>query len=527
MTTRARAPRRATRRLDLGDYSRRVDSFLEQVNEATYRQLAGLEEEMGLEALYAEHAALFEPAAIDGLRAAADKDDAEAGEARAFLAFAVAGNVAAAVADVTDAVETAQARAVVVWRGERIPYRDVWNRATDIAHRAERNALARSYYDAVEAINPLREERFARMAEAVRALGYDDAADMLRRTAGFDPVELAADQRAFLADSETSYFAALRRFLAEIDIEQGDAAKVDLARILRGAGWDAWFPARGMLPALRGTLAGMGIDLDTQRAITLDVERRERKAPRAFCAAVRVPGDVRLVIQPRGGWDDYAAVLHEAGHAEHFAHVDSDLPIAFRRLGDDSLTEGYGMLFELLVGDPAWLSEQVGMPEAEAVAFADFHAFWQLAGLRQRAAKLLYELAAHGASDPGLAREQYAGMVGLSLGVRTAPEEYLAAMDDNLYVARYVRADMVAGSLAAWLRARAGDAWWRSADAGESLRRSWSRGQQWDARDVVAHLGYDRLDWRPVLRQIRTRLIGEMSGYGGPNITTRAGTRKV
>ena len=45
--------------------------------------------------------------------------------------------------------------------------------------------------------------------------------------------------------------------------------------------------------------------------------------------------------------------------------------------------------------------------------------------------------------------------------------------------------------------------------------------------DALAQLGYDALDWRPVLRQIRTRLIGEMSGYGGPNITTRAGTRKV
>jgi hypothetical protein len=44
---------------------------------------------------------------------------------------------------------------------------------------------------------------------------------------------------------------------------------------------------------------------------------------------------------------------------------------------------------------------------------------------------------------------------------------------------------------------------------------------------VVAHLGYDSLDWRPVLRKIRTQLIGEMSGYGGPNITTRAGTRKI
>jgi len=49
----------------------------------------------------------------------------------------------------------------------------------------------------------------------------------------------------------------------------------------------------------------------------------------------------------------------------------------------------------------------------------------------------------------------------------------------------------------------------------------------WSAEQVVAHLGYDSLDWRPVVRQIRAKLVGEMSGYGGPNITTRAGTRKV
>jgi hypothetical protein len=86
---------------------------------------------------------------------------------------------------------------------------------------------------------------------------------------------------------------------------------------------------------------------------------------------------------------------------------------------------------------------------------------------------------------------------------------------------------MLEGSLNAWFRSRYVDAWWRSPAAGDALRRSWARGQEWTAEQVVAHLGYDRLDWRPVLRQIRTLLIGEMSGYGGPNITTRAGTRKV
>ena len=526
-TTPSKRARRTRSRLDLAAYGEQLDRFLEQVNEAQYRQLAGLEDGMGLEAIYAEHGGLFDKRAIESLRTLADGDGEEPAQARALLAFAVEEHLSSRVAELTEAIAVAESQAVVVWRGARIAYRDVWNRATDIAHRAERNALAASHYEALEAMNPLRWERLLRMVELARQLGYADVPDMVSRTAGFAPEELAAEERAFLVDSETVYFAALRRNLAEIDIEQGDASRVDLARILRASGWDAWFPGRGMLPALRRTLAGMGIDLDSQAAIGLDVERRERKSPRAFCATLRVPGDVRLVMQPRGGWEDYAALLHEAGHAEHFAHVSADLPIAFRRLGDASLTEGYAGLFELLLGEPAWLMEHAGMPEAEAIAFADFNAFWQLSRARLLAARLIYELYLHREPDVILAREQFAGMMSHTLGVITPPEEYLVQTDDNLRVARYARAVMVEGALAAWLRASYGEAWWRSAEAGDALRRSWSRGQQWNAQDVVAHLGYDHLDWRPVLRQIRTRLIGEMSGYGGPNITTRAGTRKV
>lgn len=526
-TSPGKRTRRTPARFDLAAYGAGLDRFLEQVNEAYYRQLAGLEHGLGLEAIYAEHARLFDARAIASLRKLADGEGEEAAQARPLLAFAVEEHLSTRVADLTERIAVTESQAVVIWRGERIAYRDVWNRATDIAHRAERNALASSYYEAVEAINPLRWERLARMIEAVRQIGYADVPDMVARTAGFDPEELAAQLRAFLVDSETVYFAALRRNLAEIDIEQGDAYRVDLARILRASGWDSWFPGRGMLPALRSTLAGMGIDLDAQPSIRLDVERRERKSPRAFCATVRVPDDLRLVMQPRGGWDDYAALLHEAGHAEHFAHVSPDLPVAFRRLGDASLTEGYGDLFELLIGEPTWLMEHIGMPEAEAIAFADFSAFWQLSRARSGAARLIYELFLHREPDHVLARAQYAGMIGHTIGVITPAEDFLAGTDDNLYAARYARAVMVGSALSAWLKATYGEAWWRSTEAGEALRRSWARGQQWNARDVVAHLGYDRLDWRPVLRQIRTRLIGEMSGYGGPNITTRAGTRKV
>ena len=520
MATRTRS------RVNLRTYPERLERFHAQFSEAIYRQLAGLDEVMGLPAIYAEHADLFSAAAIDALRERATKDDEAGSQAREMLAFALQEHVSAAVAEETEQIEVAEARAVIVWRGERIPYRQVPNRASDIANRIERNALYDSYLEAVEVINPIREAKLATVRETVRQLGYDDVPAMVAATAGFDPDALAAEMRLLLAESETVYFAALRRFLAEIDIEQGDASRADLNHVIRGEGWDRWFEAHRMLPAFRATLAGLGIDIDAQPNILLDVEERPQKSARAFCAVVNAPNDVRLVMQPRGGWDDYAALLHEGGHAEHFGHVDPSLPIAWRLLGDNSLTEGYGLLFERLVGEPAWLRHIIGMPDDEAGGFADFNAFWYLAGLRRMGASLLYELNLHRTEDLAIAREEYAGMLGLTLGVRWPQEEYLG-VDDNLYVARYARAAMVAGSLGSWLQATGGEAWWTSRECGEALRRSWSRGQQWNAQDVVAHLGYDHLDWRPVLRQIRTLLIGEMSGYGGPNITTRAGTRKV
>lgn len=518
---------RSKQRFDRTDYARGVEAFQAELGEEYYANLAGLKDDLSLTPIYERHADLFAREAIDALRPLSTGEGDDARAARHLLAFATEGFLERETAALTEQIETAETRAVVVWRRERLPYRALPNRIAEIADRGERNALDASYREAVEAINPQREERLARLHELAVELGHPDYLAMVTASRGFDPGQLAVDMQLFLAESETVYFAALRRFLALIEIEQGDASIADLQHLIRGSGWDRWFDQRRMLPALTSTLAGLGIDLAAQPNVRLDLELRPAKSPRAFCAPVRIPEDVRLVIQPRGGWADYASLLHEAGHAEHFAHVDPELPAAFAWLGDNSVTEGYAALLEFLFMEPEWLSEHLGMPEADIAGFLDFAAFWRLYMLRRYTAKLLYELRLHRGGDPALNRAYYAGLLGLITGVRIPESSYLADVDDNLYAAQYLRSWLFEGSLSASLRQRHGAAWWRDAGAGETLRRAWSRGQEWNAQDVVAHLGYDRLDWRPVLRQIRTRLIGEMSGYGGPNITTRAGTRKV
>jgi hypothetical protein len=144
--------------------------------------------------------------------------------------------------------------------------------------------------------------------------------------------------------------------------------------------------------------------------------------------------------------------------------------------------------------------------------------------IRRLVAELHYELRLFTSDEPAIQRAYYAGIVGHTTGVAVAEEGYLTGLEAPFASARKLESAMLAGMLVDTLEQRHGLRWWRepaSAQLVEKVGNSSSRD------DALAELGYDALDWRPVLRQIRTRLIGEMSGYGGPNITTRAGTRKV
>ena len=525
-TTTTVRPRRSSR-FSLPAYEQRLETFNAEQGEAQYANLAGLSRELDLASVYHRHADLFSERAIDGLRELAAGRTAAAARAQRLLGFAVEGHLELAVADLSDRIATAETTAVVVWRGERIGYRQVPLRVSAIAHREERNALDERYRLAVEVINPLREERWERMYEGAAALGAADYVGLVRDSFGFDPEALVGGVTWFLEHSETVYYAAIRRYLALIEIEGGDATVADVGYLLRGVGWDQYFEANRLVAVMTRTLADLGIELATQSGITLDLEPRPDKSPRAFCVPIRVPGDVRLVVQPRGGHEDYNGAFHEMGHLQHFAHIAADLPAADRLVGDSSVTEGWAFLFQRLLTEPDWLADELRMPRDAIAGWLDFAAFRRLFYLRRYCAKLLYELRLHRGGSWTVHRAEYAGLLGALTGIITPEASYLADVDDGFYAARYLRAWLLDASLATALHDQHPTAWWRSAAAGEWLRQMWRKGLGPSAEDVIASLGYDHLDWRPVLRQIRAQLIGEMSGYGGPNITTRAGSRKV
>ncbi len=365
------------------------------------------------------------------------------------------------------AIAAAERDAVVIWRGEPIRFDDLPARIARTDGRGERDGIYAGWIEALEAINPHYRARLAHWREAARSTGVDDASTTL--AGGRDVEALSLELEGLAIASETVFYAALRRYLALIDIEQGDATVADLWHVTRGAAWAHWFGQR-------------------------DLDRAAGETGRPI--ADHLHGD---------GWRSAEAGL--TGEGPH-----ASVPAA--------MAEVYGAL----VGDPAWLRASLRMAPDDIGSFADFVAFVRLWRLRRSLAMTQYELRLYRSADEALQRAYFSGIVGHATGVGVSEAAYLHDVGTPFSSVADLERTMLAGAMATAVEHRFGAMWWTDEGARELLAELAAAPS---TEDALAQLGYDALDWRPVVRQIRTRLIGEMSGYGGPNITTRAGTRKV
>src|SRR5579884_410472 len=130
-----------------------------------------------------------------------------------------------------------------------------------------------------------------------------------------------------------------------------------------------------------------------------------------------------LVIQPIGGKDDWEALFHEAGHTEHYAHTSAELSMEARRLGDMAVTEGWAMLMQHLVTEPAWLNRRLDVPRPQDLAYDG--AVSLLYFVRRYAAKLLYEIEFFQADDIASMKARYFELLSDALKLPVNAESYL------------------------------------------------------------------------------------------------------
>lgn len=469
--------------IELETYRRGVDRFIAELDEEYYLHFAGHKPELELAPIYERHEQLasLETCRELGERAASDPS------VRELWRFACEGYLGSVTTEESEAIAGIEADGEVVLSGEPIPFRAV---RAEIAGEADRERRAR--LDAARAsfteatLNPLYQAALERAHETARQLG-SSGYRALYESFGF---ELAALERAcaeLLNETEELYvdrFGELceRRLGVSLDA----AERHDIHRLLRAPNWDEGFPASTMLPALEQTLAGLGIDAHAQPNIHLDTDERPSKSPRAFCAPIEVPGRIMLVIKPMGGLDDWRALFHEAGHAQHFAHTSPALPVEARRLGDNAVTEGYAFLLERMVDDQVWLRRRLdfGRPDELASEAATV----LLYAVRRYCGKLLYELGLHEADSLDGMPSRYAQALGEATRVAHSEADFLADVDPGFYCSSYLRAWAVEAHLREFFAERYGTGWFASPAAGSLLRELWYEGQNMDADRLVSEV---------------------------------------
>ena len=278
------------------------------------------------------------------------------------------------------------------------------------------------------------------------------------------------------------------------------------------------------MAALTATVAGLGIDLAAQTGITLDIEPRPRKSPmrsasrfgcRATFGSWSCPGvDTRTMEAPARDGPRPASRAYRREPAPGRS-------LRGRRNGD----RGVGVPVPV----PARRSGVAGRGARDAPRRDR-----RLARLRRvpgsSTSSVATERSFSTSCDCTVAR-RWCSAPSTPACLASSPAFVLRTratwrMSTTGCMRRYLRAWLFEATVSSALRDRygwpGGDPRRRSIPAGHLARRTGTIG---GGRGCP--LGYDHLDWRPVLRQIRAQLIGEMSGYGGPNITTRAGSRKV
>ena len=481
--------------LDLPRFERDAEAYCRAVAYQCYAAGAGLQAVPALVALFQDFGHLFRDDTYGELLDA----DLPPRQKQLLQDFVASGFFAERTAALTEQVAAREAAATVPWDDQPVPLRQVPVLLANEPDARRRHELAAAHHRAVADLNSLYQERHRIQVESASKLGADYLA-LFDATRGLQLADLAQAAQRYLELSARPYFEALDDLLTTIGMARADPWLCDLVWLLRGRQFDPAFRSRTLLPVLYRAARELGLDLEAQSAIAVDIEPRPLKSPRPFCAALDVPHDVRMVLQPRGGRLDYLALFHLAGQAEYFANRDRTQPFAYRWVVDDGLLESYGLLWTALLREPAWLARYLELEApADAVRIAHLE---RLYVSRRAAVAVLWELQLHRGDDYDRLAVQYADLFTRELGVEHARERFLVDTADGLAGAQQFRAWIFEAQLRRYLQREYDPEWYRLPRVGRFLRDLWREGSKYSLEELARYLGYSGLDLRPLAEEL-------------------------
>ncbi|MCB9477437.1 MAG: hypothetical protein H6684_10030 [Deltaproteobacteria bacterium] len=444
--------------------------------------------------LYEGYEDLFTKDAIAVTREAiANTNDPEKAKALTFFKqYQESEYLGAQTAMLADIQNDLEAELKVLVDGELIPYHNLDGRLANEKDPRKRAEMAKEEYRIYDLLNKVVLKRQLDESQRLaRELGYANYLEMSASMKAVDVDKLAASCRAVLDRTQSLYFELFDKVSP---IPRTEFRRSDILRVLGAKRYDEVYPKDKLLASMNNVLGGMGVDLHRQKNILVHDEMLPKKNPRAVCFPIRVPEDVRLSIKPHGGKDDFSALYHEMGHAQHFANSKTNV-WEFQHLGSNAVTEGYAYVFEAVVEDPRFLHEQMDADDAVIKRLKQHSTFARLYMLRRYASKILYEVDLfRGAGEP---QELYRKHLSAGYGFELTEDEATRALSDVdpfLYSADYYQAFFLEAMLRKYMTDNFGDPWWKQPAAMQFLKSLWAKGNELSGDELAEILGFTPLD---------------------------------
>lgn len=496
----------------LDEYRQRFSEFSVELNRDDYLYLSGRTDERDAARIYSDFSDLFTRSVIDELRAAYEATESyretERAAIRLLIAFAVEGYLRTRVHELTAEINDYESRAAVEWDGQRLGFRESAARLAEEPDARRRRDLAARRAEVIKGAQDLRAERLEKLREAAREAGYESYLALVRDLRGVDYEHLAAQLSSLLAATEGQYATVLAPLVARhANVSLDDAVSADLEYLQRLTDYDEHFPREQLIKVYAETLAGLGVKVERQPNVELEAHPNART--RACCVPVRVPDEIKFIVNPAGGATDYLTFFHEAGRAQRFGWTSRNLHPEFRYGGDGAVTEGYAFLFAGLVQDATWLAELLGF--AANAEFLHRLAVLKLMRVRRAAAQLGYAVEFHAGKLALGAAARYAELLTEATRVRHDEAEYLNVLDDERRAANELRGWAFETQLSEYLKTSYGRRWWTSRKAGEMLIDVWNTSGRYGAEELAKLLGLGELsfDWlaSELVRQLGTQRL--------------------
>jgi len=508
---------KATASPSIGRLRRDGQAFSEEISREYYLAGAGLKPTAELQPIYEKYSAIMSAdtlaMTLESFRSATPGTE-EHRQARILVEWLAGLQSGRELAPLEEREIAWEASAMITLAdGSKLQFERTPIEMANSTDRAYRLAIHKARSSLVEEeLAPLRRERFQRERDIIERLeladGYNSTWELL---AGISLADLRAQCEQFLKDTQAAWDDTFPEFARRVlKIEPREATRADALALFRAREFDAYFPAAEMEGRVQRQVREMGIDPLASGRIRLDTGEREGKRSRAFCAPVRVPEEVYLVLRPHGGQTDWSTFLHELGHALHFAYARDDYPFEYRWLGDNSVTESYAMLFDGLLQDRGWLKRYTDLGETRLQSFSRTIGFEELHYLRRYCAKFIYETHLYGGdvrweSLPDL----YVELLSKATSFAYPKSDAFVDVDPGYYSARYLRAWQLQALIDETLTARYNEDWWRNPRAGPwVVQELFMEGQRELAHELAKRVSGRELSFAPLVREIERLLAG-------------------